>query len=272
ARRGPSPVVEGMSRRMASDGPRVGSVSKTASPPVVSGGRALPIRPGSELEGMSANKSVSQDDGPQTHGPRPARPEAAAVPSVPVQEKVLAEISHESGNFFHKLYYWSDHLREQRTRRPPDSTATEMLERTIRNFEEFLKMALEYFHPVQLSCLRMGVADVMTGLLNQTRGQLNGTPLTAVELGDWDGAAVMIDPGRFSQALLIAVRHLMQQVGAESSIRVAVVAAERGGERGVEIGLALHDPASTSPLFQTAAAGVEWALAEKVVELHGGEL
>ncbi len=42
-----------------------------------------------------------------------------AAPSVPAatQERVLADIRHELGNFFHKLYYWDDSLQEQRPRR-----------------------------------------------------------------------------------------------------------------------------------------------------------
>jgi hypothetical protein len=35
-------------------------------------------------------------------------PPAPADNGVQAQEKVLAEIVHELGNFFHKLYYWAD--------------------------------------------------------------------------------------------------------------------------------------------------------------------
>jgi len=34
----------------------------------------------------------------------------------------------------------------------------------------------------------------------------------------------------------------------------------------------LRQPNEASPLFRTAEAGIEWAVAEKVVALHGGEL
>ena len=30
------------------------------------------------------------------------------------EERVLAEIAHELGNFFHKLYYWAEFLQEKR--------------------------------------------------------------------------------------------------------------------------------------------------------------
>src|SRR5205807_3014334 len=90
--------------------------------------------------------------------PRGAR---AGASLVPIQEKVIAEIGHELGNFFHKLYYWSDFLQDKPARQSADATAVQMLERTIRNLEEFLKVSLEYFHPTQLACMRMGAVELV---------------------------------------------------------------------------------------------------------------
>src|SRR5213593_3522868 len=86
-----------------------------------------------------------RDNGHQLPAPRAA--DVVATPesgvSVVVQEKILAESSHELGNFFHKLYYWSDYLKERPTRRNADSTTAQMLERTIKNLEDFLKVSLD---------------------------------------------------------------------------------------------------------------------------------
>src|SRR4029077_10043390 len=128
------------------------------------------------------------------------RPDEAAL-SIAAQEQVLADVSHDLGNFFHKLYYWADYLQEKRPKRSADATATQMLEQTIRNLEQYLKAAVEYFHPVQLSCMSMPVPEVAAAVLAQVRGQLNGTPLTVCDPEPWQGAVVSIDPGRFSQAL-----------------------------------------------------------------------
>jgi signal transduction histidine kinase len=236
----------------------------------------LPARPADGPKTMSANKYASPDPaqrlGPLA-APRPAPGSDSAAPTL-VQEKVLAEISHELGNFFHKLYYWSDYLQEKGTRRSPDVTATQMLERTIKNFEDFIRTALQYFNPIQLSCLNMPVAELIRGLKAQLDEHVGGggTPVAVVDAGDWGDDAVMVDPGRFSYALEIAVRHLTQHVGVDSNVRVAIQRAERGGRSGVEIRFELHHPNGTSLLFQTAVAGVEWAMAEKLIELHGGKL
>ena len=50
---------------------------------------------------------------------------------------------------------------------------------------------------------------------------------------------------------------------------------ERSARRdraGLEVGFQLRQPNEASPLFRTAEAGIEWAVAQKVMALHGGEL
>jgi signal transduction histidine kinase len=192
--------------------------------------------------------------------------------SVIAQEKVLAEIRHELGNFFHKLYYWSDYLKEKPARQAPDDTAAQMLERTIKNLEDFLRVSLDYFHPVQLTLSRMSVADLLEGLFFQVRAHLNGTPVVVNDGNDCCDAEVLVDPGHLSQAFAVAARHLTKQIGPESTVRVGTARCMRRDRPGVEVGFELHSPSETSPLFRTSEAGVEWAVAQKVIALHGGEL
>ena len=199
-------------------------------------------------------------------------PPAPADNGVQAQEKVLAEIVHELGNFFHKLYYWADFLKQRPSRKSSDTTAAEMLERTIKNLEDFLRVSILYFQPTQLSLMRMKAGEVADGLLAQLRSQLNGTPLIVSGGGEWQGTPVMIDPGHLSRAFEVAVRHLVMQIGPTSALGVAVAQGVRGGRPGLEVGFRLSDPNEAQPLFQTSEAGVEWAVAQKVVALHGGEL
>lgn len=189
-----------------------------------------------------------------------------------VQEKVISEISHELGNFFHKLYYWSEYLGEKRNGHAADATATQMLERTIHNLEDFLKISLDFFRPLKLSPMRMPVADFVAGVLGQMRAQLNGSPVTFTDPGAWEGSAIQIDPARLPPVFLIALRRLTEQATAGSSIQITLVAANGPRGRGLDVEFRLCDPNVTASLFQTAAAGIEWAIAERIVALHGGEL
>ena len=210
-------------------------------------------------------------EGGQKLPPRAAR-RADQGTMVLVQEKVLSEITHELGNFFHKLYYWSDYLKEKPAGAATEGTATEMLERTIKSLEDFLKVSLGYFHPTRLSLMPMAVPDIVNGLLGQVRGQMNGTPVSVADGPAWDGAAVMIDPGHLSQALGVVVATLVKQIGPESRVCVGVERSARPDGHWVEVALELHGPSDPSPLFRTSRAGVEWAVAQKVMALHGGEL
>jgi signal transduction histidine kinase len=223
---------------------------------------------------MSAGK-YPRSDGERKLAPRAPRPPARRVepaPSPAAQEKVIAEIAHELGNFFHKLYYWSDYLKERGSRQSADSTAAQMLERTIKNLEDFLRVSLDYFHPTQLAPMRMSVPDIVGALLSQVRAAVNGTPIVVADHGDWNGAEVMVDPNRLSQAFEIAVRHVTKQLGADSALGVTIGRAVRRERPGVEVEFRLREPSEASPLFRTSEAGVEWAVAQKVVALHQGEL
>jgi len=236
--------------------------------------------------GQTGNGDIA-DEGRRTvaarergsHGPpRPATPAAGVVVppegAVPVyvQEKILAEISHELGNFFHKLYYWSDYLRERPTRKNADSTAAQMLERTIKNLEEFLHVSFDYFRPTQLSFMHMSVPEVVEGLVVQARSQLNGTPITVAQNGEWKGRGVMVDPSHLSRAFGFALRHLIKQVGTDSAVAIRVGENVRQDAADLEISLELHQPNEASPLFRSSEAGMEWAVAQKIIALHGGDL
>jgi signal transduction histidine kinase len=223
---------------------------------------------------MSARKLSESSEEQQESNARPPVSRVEYAPTIVVQEKVLAEIAHELGNFFHKLYYWSDFLKERQSRKSADSTAAQMLERTIKNLEDFLKLALDYVHPTQLSFMRMGVSELLEGLMFQVRAQLNGTPVAVGDGEDWRGVEVqvLVDPSHLSHAFEVAVRHLTMQVGPASKIEITIERAERRNAPGLEVEFRLHEPNEASPLFRTAEVGVEWAVAQKVVALHGGEL
>jgi signal transduction histidine kinase len=266
-----------MSRGVVTTGPRRPPPAKLAGARAKGhGGAMLTARVVETLAVMSATK-VPGPEGPQKLGPRaaplPAMQSQQGTP-VLVQEKVLAEITHELGNFFHKLYYWSDFLKERPARKAADSTAAQMLERTIKNLEDFLRVSLDYFHPTQMSFTRMGVSELVEGVFFQVRAHLNGTPVTVPDAAAWNSmeAEVLVDPGHLSYAFEVAVRHLTKELGPESSVTIDIERSTRRECAGLEVGFRLRQPNEASPLFRTAEAGIEWAVAEKFVVLHGGEL
>jgi hypothetical protein len=220
-----------------------------------------------------------------THRERPPRrpdhPVTAARPEerhdqgslVLVQERVLAEIAHEIGNFFHKLYYWSDYIKgEAEGPRKSDTTAGQMLERTITNLEDFLKVALEYFYPIHLSFTRVTASEMLDGFMTHLRAHLNGNEVRVFRDELRDPATILVDPARISQAFRIALHKVHEDLKSGGALTVSMGTGSRHDFQGLEIRLEVEPKVPASPLFRTAEAGVEWAVAHKLIEMHGGEI
>jgi len=251
---------------------RVATTRRTSVP-------SVRVSQGEERGGLAA---ISAQNTPRGHttmsgekmnGTAPSRVDAGAARGAPPDaehERVLGEISHELGNFFHKLYYWTEFLEEKRAE-VADGTAVQMLERTIRSLEQFLRTSLEFFHPVHLACVSMPTTDLVGALIGPLRAQLNGTPVTIAE-EPAATSAILIDPARLSQAWMIVTRGLLRQIGAGSSVRIEVRRASCGGRPGIRIGFSVAHAEGVTPVLDTTMDGVEWAFAERIVTLHGGEI
>jgi hypothetical protein len=211
---------------------------------------------------MPAYSPAASNEGPVVTDPLwlEQRPSAS-------EERVLAEIAHELGNFFHKLYYWAEFLQEKRAEHASETTAVEMLTRTVSSLEEFLKGTLEYFRPLKLSPARMLLSDVVAGMVVQLRAQLHGWPVRVTDTGARECEAVLIDPARLPAVFLAIGRRLTERAPAGSGVHVEVNTPPGGMEAVFRIEGSIGGPA-----FQSAASCLEWALAERIVALHGGSL
>src|SRR5438034_142570 len=88
------------------------------------------------------------------------------TPGTPVVgDRVVAEVRHEIGNYFHKLYYWADFLADSRAGHGGDVTATRMLEDTIRGLEDLLRTMLEYVRPIATTPIRMDARELVDGVV-----------------------------------------------------------------------------------------------------------
>src|SRR5262249_21179279 len=135
-------------------------------------------------------------------------------------ERVLAEISHELGNFFHKLYYWAEFLEENTAAHGSETTAVQMLTHTVGNLEEFLRGTLDYFRRRRLWRVQMRLADVIAGMVVQLRAQLHGWPVRVSDAGGWEQRAVLIDPARLPAVFLAVGRRLTERAPAATGVHV----------------------------------------------------
>src|SRR5439155_26047110 len=133
---------------------------------------------------------------------------------------------------------------EKPGRRSAGAGGAQMLERTIRNVEDFLKSSLDYCHPAQVTFARMAVGELVEGLLFQVRSQVNGTQVTVSDAGTWKDveADVMVDPSHLSYAFEIAVRQLTKQIGSESTVAIEIGRGARREGAGLEGEFHLRQP------------------------------
>jgi len=185
-----------------------------------------------------------------------------------IGDRVVADVRHEIGNYFHKLYYWADFLTESRSGRAGDVTATQMLEDTVRGLEDLLRATLEYVRPIAATPIRMTAREVVDGVLRQLAGAFDGRlghVGDGVPLGE---RVVLVDPGRLSQLLATIVRRLDVATDPAHGMHVSVgIDPHASGEAivirivGVPVGGA-----------RSTVAEVEWATAENVARVLGGDL
>ena len=208
-------------------------------------------------------------------GPADARPVATDVASPEtvvatpaVHDRVVADVRHEIGNYFHKLDYWADFLTESRSGLAGDVTATQMLEDTIRGLEELLRATLEYVRPMAATPIRMQAREVVDGIVRQLVTGLGARP-TSVEDGlPLCERGIVLDPGRLSQLLAVLVQRLEGADGTEPIvIRIGVEPRPAGEVLAIRMVGAWRERESRSTI-----AEVEWATAENVARAVGGEL
>ena len=178
-------------------------------------------------------------------------------------DRILGEISHEMGNYFHKLYYWTEYLRDHRSQ--TDGTAVDMLETTVERLEHFMRMILEYFAPARLSFTRLRAEDLVAGLGSRLQGRhliLEGDPEVRT-------TQVLADAGLIGHAMRTVFEVAVATLIDENEMTISLVPSQRREFRGIEFEF---QTGRGAPPQKALARGIEMAVAEKFIQMHGGEV
>ena len=181
-------------------------------------------------------------------------------------DHILGEISHEMGNYFHKLYYWSDYLKNA-ARDTGEQGAVEMLEGTVERLEHFMRMILEYFAPARLCFTKVTAAELigsLESLLVGLRMRIEGDEIDQV--GE---TVVMVDASLIAHALRTTFERAASTLLDEPELVIRVRLARRREYEGVEIEFVAGTASKDATKLMT---GIEMAVAEKFFQMHGGEL
>jgi hypothetical protein len=182
-----------------------------------------------------------------------------------IDQEVVHDLSHELGNYFHKLYYWTDCIRSGASESSPEGSPTDALDGTLHRLQAFLNLALEYFQPVEPQLTTMRGGDVVKAFESLLRGENPGAAVESACAEAASRAAVAIDTTRLSTGLRIVARLLGG--GAGTTLRVGADLVR--GQLVVTLDATGSNPDEAARRAQKV---VEWAVAARMLELHGGGL
>ena len=195
---------------------------------------------------------------------RPYRRQAAGEVDAAADERVIAEIAHELGNYFHKLYYWAEFLQEKRAASRADATAAQML--------ELHRRATSRSSSRQRSSTSARCGSPRRRHAGARRGRWHGRAARAQPA--WLAGARRPTPalaasascaGRSGAAVAVfqAIgRHLTEQAPAADRRRTSAIVERR---RPLEVGVPRRGRLRRHRSSRRGVACLEWALAETVV-------
>ena len=199
--------------------------------------------------------------------PQAVSRQAAGEADAAADERLVAEIGHELGNYFHKLYYWADFLREAgrpggRRRRGRDAR------RHHREPRGFPQAGARVLPP--------GVGSPRCRP-RARRGRCDDRAAAGARCVDrrrrvadaevWSQRELSWDQGRMYSVLQAIASHLTEQAPAGTGVHVAI----EGDGDGIEVVFRIEGGFG-APEFRSGVACLEWALAERIVRAHRGRL
>ena len=175
---------------------------------------------------------------------------------VVVRQAVLATVDHAFGNIFQRLY----HL--LRTLRSGANHALPALEDSVRELQSLLELFVDYVAPTPLEMRPLRTSDVASSFRRHAGDEL-GTERIQFVVKDDPAALVTVDPTRLARVFHLLAQSLGERVGGGGLTCVCGPSAT-----------GMHFEIRIDGLLpvNSPEAEVRWALAEKLVDLQGGEL
>lgn len=172
------------------------------------------------------------------------------------QQMVLAEVSHDLANRFHRSYYFLDLLDDALVSdRDEAASLLARLRSTVEEVESMARSTLDFLRPMELRTLGIRLSD-LTASLRQHVG------MRTVEMRGDEAAgqrAVAVDPARISAVLATLCKAAVSE-NLETPVVVELI-------DGDPVSLRIHCASGTPKPSRT---DLELALTARVASLHGG--
>jgi hypothetical protein len=175
-----------------------------------------------------------------------------------VRPAVVERLEHVFGNLFQRIYHLTEQVRER------DEATAGLLSDNIRQLEDFLQLAMDYFSPLPLKLEFVPAIEVAQSLAREISDAV-GCPVK-IDARQCSGR-LLVDPGRLVRAFGLLTAQLGPAGDGQASLEIRT--AVRPSARSVVLSMSVP---SDLLLRRAPAAEMQWTVAEKVLESHGGAL
>ncbi|MCK6555398.1 hypothetical protein L6Q96_12595 [Candidatus Binatia bacterium] len=176
---------------------------------------------------------------------------------VVIRPDVVDTVGHVLGNLFQRIY----HLVDRAELAAPAEVGD--LNKNVRRLEDFLQLVMDYISPVPLVLEYVPATEVAQSLARQVSDTV-GCAVRVDARVAVDGRS-LVDPGRLARAFRLLARQL--EASAESGVAIELKVAGRAAGR--TLSLKARVPGQLKAQ-RSSDAEMEWAVAERLIELHGG--
>lgn len=178
---------------------------------------------------------------------------------VVIRPQVVESIGHVLGNLFQRVYHLIEQARAQH------GASVDELENSTRQLETFLQLVLDYFSPLTLALDYVSAAEIAQSLARQVSDRIGVQVRIGAKLPV--DARLLVDPGRLSRCFGLLATQLVENAQDPRGIDLQASVRSPGGP----LTLGLTIPASFI-LPRSSASEMYWAVADKLLETHGGVL
>lgn len=178
---------------------------------------------------------------------------------VVVRSHVVETVGHVLGNMFQRIYHLID------VASATDAVTAGALDGSTHRLEDFLQLVIDYFSPVSVVLQHIPAAEVAQGLARQ----VSDVTACAVKIDAKlpAEARVLADPGRLARSFALLASRLQVDAARESGLEVRVVGDITAASMRLTVTLPRRLVAPGS-----SESEIRWAVAEKLLETHGGSL
>jgi hypothetical protein len=175
-----------------------------------------------------------------------------------VRPAVVERVEHVFGNLFQRIYHLADKARQH------DVASVELLSVSVRELEDFLQLVMDYFSPLPLTLQFVPALEVVQSLAREI-SDAAGCPVKID--GRHATGRLLVDPGRLVRAFALLAKQLGRSDNGSFSLEIHT--AVRASNHSIVLSMA-----APSHLISRGSPSTEmqWAVAEKVFESHGGAL